>query len=88
MTVYLIGPSEGYLDGNYQAFQQAALALRERGAEVLMATEGIAPGEPLRAADAVVVMEGWASDPAAAKVVEVARYLKTPIYRLPDLAPL
>lgn len=88
MTIYLVGPSEGYLDGNYKAFQQAALALRQKGAEVIVATEGIAPGEPLRAAEAVVAMEGWQADRAAAKVVEVARYLKTPVYRMPDLSPL
>lgn len=93
MLVYLSGPMTGYDEHNYPAFDRAAETLRANGHEVLNPAETAGgsihlPRETfleidigyVRAADALVLLPGWANSEGAKLEVDVARSLGKRLY--------
>ncbi len=103
-TVYLSGPMTGLPGFNYEAFRDAADALRARGYFVLNPADDNGGDTtttefPLSlylrkdihavlCADAIVVLPGWQGSPGARLEVRVAQAIDIPIFNYPDLDPM
>lgn len=94
MTVYLIGPSGGYFDGNRKGFESVAAALRGQGLGVIDPREVLDCFDDPRAvyrslldAEAVVLMDGWHTEHQPRLLVAVAEDLSMPILKYPSLQP-
>jgi hypothetical protein len=95
MTLFLIGPSAGYFDGNRKGFTEAAGTLRERGIDVVdprqLDDADYDPRMVYRAlfdCDGVVVMPGWKQDEQARLIVGVAALVGYEVLALPNLSPV
>lgn len=88
MTIFLIGPTAGYLDANRKAFVQVAGTLRkEHKADVIIQPDAHR-GSALKVADVVVAMEGWRQDPMSRLLASVAELMEVPIYLYPEMAAI
>jgi hypothetical protein len=79
MTLFLIGPSAGYFDGNRKGFTEAAGTLRGQGAQIISPLDvtdvSDDPRDVFRAlldSDRVMLLPGWDRDAQARLLAELA----------------